>query len=190
MDASRLEHEAVLDEHGKTAQPRFHAFGAAEALDHQVTQSIQSHLETHLARAESFALHAEVGRSLRRRRCLVGRDGRMMLVDLQLQPGNAVRITQPNLVAVNLHRAVAQDVERLRLFNQAARDPLVMVHVEPRLAGIQCHRLRAQSQGEGFGVAPVVALFVGRDSSFRAAGLDHANAQQNGRARDEQAGGK
>ena len=111
-----------------------------------------------------------------------------MFVNLELQLHNSIGIVQPDFLPVDLHRPVAQYVERLRLFHQSARDPFVTIHVNPLLARLQSHCLLAETQGENAGSSLAVALFACLDPSFLQRGRDHAGDNQRHNDRQHCAG--
>src|SRR6266540_3642729 len=68
MEASRFEHQTVMDERGESTQTRFHALGTVKARDHHVAQVIEPHFETHFAGALSWSLCGRARGRRRRRR--------------------------------------------------------------------------------------------------------------------------
>ena len=161
MQGGWFEHDAVLNECGESAQARLRSFRALNTPDHQVSQVIEPNFEAHLEQARSVSLRDCRGRHRGR---LVRNNGRVVFVDLEFQLHDSLGIAQPDLLPVNLDRTVRQDVERLRRFNQSARDPFISVHMDPGLAWIERHRFPTETQSEYLGVSFSVLVFVGLDS--------------------------
>ena len=189
VNAAGLDHEPVHNKRPEPSKTGLNLLSPSLGLDHQMAHMIQLDLEPHFPRARpSLPGKVRTRLCLRRRRFVRWR-GHMFLVNLMLQPDNAIRVTQRDPLPINLHGPIRQDVVGLWALDQAPRDPLVVIHLCPRLASLQDHGLLSNAERKDSRVSLGVCIDAGSDPPLRRfprrACRQHPNGPADEKERDQ-----
>src|SRR6266550_7098527 len=89
------------------------------------------------------------------------------LGDLVFQFFRRREVGNADLLRIDLDAAIWKHVKHLRLLDQSAHDPLVMVQLRPGLAGFQADDLLVQAEGEDRSALGRIVLYSGLDLFVR-----------------------
>src|SRR5436190_7219219 len=143
----RLADQPVSDQCGDPAQARLLATHAMTPLDEHVTQMIELDPEPPRAGSRRGGRGAGNSRGRESRRSMRPSQ-RVAFVDLVSEFFRGREVRDVDLLRIDLDTAIGKHVKHLRLLDQSPHHPLVMVHLRPRLAGLQPDGLLVQAEGE------------------------------------------